>query len=69
MGGYKSILDRINKIINGNAGVIRMIKMLLIFILLVHLFACFYFLIAKLQDFGIDTWVYHLNIIDLSPKE
>ena len=59
MGGYLSFLDKINKVINGNAGVIRMIKMLLIFSLLVHLFACLYFLIAKLQDFGIDTWVYH----------
>lgn len=64
LGKYGWIINRISILIKVNGNAIRMIKMLVIFVFLVHLFACFYFLIAKLNDFDENTWVYHVGIID-----
>ena len=49
-----------------NAAIVRMITGMLTSILMTHLFACFFFLSAKFDDFSPDTWVYKLNLVDES---
>jgi hypothetical protein len=55
------------RIIKMNAGVAKLMKVTGATILLVHLMSCFWFLIAKFDDFNPDTWVYRLGIIDSTP--
>jgi hypothetical protein len=42
----------------------RMLFMYAIAILGVHLFACFWFMVARFEDFGPHTWVHRANIVD-----
>lgn len=37
-------------------------------VIITHVFACFWFLTAKFDNFDPDTWVYRLNVIDLDPS-
>lgn len=45
----------------------RMIKTMILCLVFVHLSACFFFLIAKINDFSPDTWVYNTGIQDADP--
>jgi hypothetical protein len=40
----------------GNSGMMRLLQTLLTLFIFVHLFGCFWFLIAKLSDYDPDTW-------------
>ena len=51
-----------------NAGVTRMLRVLVTVLVLVHLVACFWFLLAKFEDFHPETWVVRYNIVDKSPS-
>lgn len=59
--------QRMIKIIKMNAGVTKLIKVAVSTLLLVHLMTCFWFLVAKFDDFNPDTWVYRIGIIDYDP--
>ena len=52
-----------------NANIERLIYFIIGFLVLNHLSACFWFLIAKLQDFDPDCWVTRLGYIDAPPTE
>ena len=52
-----------------NANIERLIYFILGFLVLNHLSACFWYLIAKLQDFDPDCWVTRLGYIDAPPTE
>lgn len=41
-----------------------MIQVLLTVMLMIHLVACFWYLIAKFDDFDEDTWVVRMNMQD-----
>ena len=47
-----------------NNGILRMMKVAGSVCFLVHLMACFWYLLAKLENFGPDTWVVRSGLID-----
>lgn len=53
--------------INGN--IKRLIVLILAFLLLNHLCACFWYFVAKLQDLSPDSWVVRLGYVDSSNFE
>lgn len=53
--------------LDGSAGMERMLQLTVVICLAVHTFACLFYLTAKLRDFGPDTWVYNVGILDASP--
>ena len=52
-----------------NANIERLIFFIFGFLILNHLSACVWYLIAKLQDFEPDCWVTRLGYIDATPVE
>jgi len=42
--------------------IVRMFKGIATSILLTHIFACFWYLIAKFEDFDPDTWVIRMGL-------
>jgi len=48
---------------------IRLLKVSAVCALLIHLFACFYFLTAKLEQFSPNTWVYDKELLRYRPKD
>jgi len=50
-----------------NAGITRMITGIIITIVVTHLMACFWYLSAKIADFGPDTWVFRKQLLDAEP--
>eukprot|EP00347_Sterkiella_histriomuscorum_P023172 403335679 len=56
--------NRCIKKITMNTAIVRMIQGMVGAIVITHLFACFFFLIAKLDDFEPDTWVARMGMID-----
>lgn len=54
------------KTIKMNEGVMKLIKVAVGTLLLVHLMTCFWFLFAKFSDFDPDTWVFRVDIRDES---
>lgn len=61
---FKKIFDAMKM----NAGIMRMISMTVSVFFFVHLMACFWFLVAKFDDFNLDTWVVRKGYID-APHE
>jgi len=51
-------------LINMNVGIVKMITVTISVFFLIHLVGCMWFLVAKLDDFGPDTWVVRKNYID-----
>ena len=47
-------------------GIIRMIRFTISVLLLVHITACFWFYVAKFEDFNPDTWVVRHGYMDAS---
>lgn len=50
-----------------NASIKRMFKTMGFAILAIHLSACFYFLIAKIDDFNNNSWVNNLDLTEAEP--
>mmetsp|Transcript_11920 Transcript_11920/g.22855 ORF Transcript_11920/g.22855 Transcript_11920/m.22855 type:complete len:687 (+) Transcript_11920:2060-4120(+) len=55
-------------IIQVNIGVKRLVSMLATFLLLIHLIACFWVLIGKLDD-TYDNWIFKYNFVDAEMSE
>jgi len=56
-----------NKMMNKlkmNGGILRMIQGIITTVVITHLFACFWFLTAKIDDYSPDTWVYRKGLVD-----
>lgn len=47
-----------------NPGVTKMITVAVTVFFLVHLISCFWFMAAKFEDFGPDTWVVRNGLVD-----
>jgi hypothetical protein len=54
---YKWYQRMMNKL-KMNGGILRMMQGIIATVVITHLFACFWFLTAKIEDYDIDTWVY-----------
>lgn len=52
--------------IDSSLGTERMFQLTFVICLAVHLFACFFYLVAKMYDFSSETWVYNVGILDES---
>lgn len=57
---YQRTMNRLKM----NGGIVRMIQGCIATVVITHLFACFWFLTAKISDFGPETWVARKGIID-----
>jgi len=60
---YKWYVKFMNKL-KMNGGIVRMIQGCIATVVITHLFACFWFLTAKIDDFNPDTWVAREGIVD-----
>ncbi len=47
-----------------NIAIVRQVQGMIAALLLTHLFACFWFLSSKLDNFNPDTWVYRMGVVD-----
>jgi len=54
---YNSAISKIVEKFDMHRSTSRLIIILICSLFLVHLFACFFYLAAKMYDFGPDTWV------------
>lgn len=54
----------IQRFINLNPAILRLIIFILAFLLFAHVSASFWFLVAELEDFSPDTWVVRYGILD-----
>ena len=50
-----------------NGGIKRLIKTIFTFFLVMHFFGCFWFYLARFNDFEPNTWVMRNGIRDMSP--
>lgn len=57
---YVKIMNKLKM----NEGIVRMIQGVIATIVITHLFACFWFLTSKIDDFNPDTWVARKGIVD-----
>ena len=60
-------LGKIIKVIKMNEGIMKLIKVAIATLLLIHFMTCFWFMFAKLEDFNPDTWVFRVDIRDKDP--
>ena len=50
-------------------GLIRMVKFCFTVLLVVHVIGCFWYYLAKFDEFGPDTWVFRYGMLDFSTEE
>eukprot|EP00347_Sterkiella_histriomuscorum_P004721 403359363 len=55
---------KIMKKLSMNTAIVRMVQGMVASVIITHLFACFWFLSAKFDDFEPDTWVVRANLLD-----
>jgi len=63
---YSRILSSFLAAAKMNAGISRMLKVIATIFLSIHLMTCFWFLVAKLNDFNEGTWVSQMGLIGAS---
>lgn len=56
--------DKLIKIIQTYSGVARLLSAIYIILLLAHFIACLWYFVAKIDDFGPDTWVFKRGLLD-----
>jgi len=62
--GKNKFAHQIKRTLRISSAIQRLITGILTAILATHLFACFWFLCAKLNDLGPETWVWRVGIRD-----
>lgn len=60
----QQIFDKFQEALNIKSSMLRLIKTLITILISVHIFSCFWYLMAKLEDFSPSTWVTHYNYQD-----
>lgn len=68
----KNIYNCLERVINTlklNRNVISIIKLLFSFFYFNHLFACLFYLLARIRHFDYTTWIYHKGLLDRSNLE
>jgi CRP-like cAMP-binding protein len=60
----KEMLEKFQELLNLKSSMVRLFKTFLTIILCVHIFSCFWYLAAKLNDFSPRTWVVRLGYQD-----
>lgn len=62
------ILEYFKKLTSFTTSMQRMLKTMILCLMFVHLSSCFFFLIAKIDEFGPDSWVTRIGIQDYDPE-
>ena len=62
-------LERVINTLKLNRNVISIIKLLFSFFYFNHLFACLFYLLARIRHFDYTTWIYHKGLLDRSNLE
>lgn len=65
----QGFFTKISNLLKMNAGIMRMLKFSVTTILIVHIVGCFWYYIAKIEEFSPDTWVIRHNIENESNEE
>ena len=63
---YAHLLYRLVALLKLRANESRMIVILIAAMLLVHMFACSFYILARIHDFDKSTWVNNKGVIDSS---
>lgn len=66
IGKYNTLIFKIISSFNFKATETRIIVIVMGAMMLVHIFACSFYIIARARDFGTDTWVWNTGNIDTS---
>ena len=61
---YNRSINKILQTFKMNQGVKRMISVTITMLFMVHLIACLFFMIAKLNNFSPSSWVTRFNLVD-----
>jgi hypothetical protein len=61
---YYSRLNKMISKLNINRSTIRIMNIMILALFMVHIFACFFYLSAKMHDFSSDTWVVQRDDLD-----
>jgi hypothetical protein len=56
----------LSEVLQFNTGVMRLVNLLFAVSLLIHIMGCLWFYEAKLDNFGPDTWVFRMQMLDSS---
>jgi hypothetical protein len=51
-----------------NAAIVRMIQGMVSALVITHIFACFFFLTSKIDEFSPSTWVWRKGLLDTKPE-
>lgn len=62
------IMETLKTLMSLTTSMQRMLQTMILCLMFVHLSSCFFFLIAKINDFGPETWVYQINLQDADPE-
>ena len=62
-------IHRFVEFLNISESIVRLFKFLASIILVVHINACFWHLIARLEEDSKDNWTYRYNLIEANPEE
>lgn len=65
----QGFFNKVSNLLKMNAGILRLLKFSVSVILIVHIVGCFWYYIAKIDDFSPDTWVTRHQILDDSIEE
>ena len=65
----QACISKIIGIFRLSSGILRLVKFFFTVLLVIHVIGCFWYYLAKLDDFGIETWVYRYNMIGLSNEQ
>ena len=63
---YNARFKRLFGRLNLDLGTSRVMRIMIFCIFIAHLFACFFFMSAKFNDFTPETWVYDKKLLDSS---
>lgn len=58
------IMQKLSRALKMNAAILRMVQGMSTAVLITHIFACFWYLGANLNQLSPDTWVFRKNLID-----
>ena len=61
--------ERVLKLLRMNRAILHLIKFIIGYALMIHILACLWFYITKLDDIQVDTWPYRSGLLDKNTLE
>lgn len=63
------VLDNIYYFFSFSTSIVKFLNTVFTILISLHIISCLWYLTAKIDDFGPDTWIYRNNLLDLSAFE